>query len=61
MWTAAAAVSELVQMASRRMDSRADFMAYLLKTKRILEELDPADQFELELLYRSIIHLEGAK
>lgn len=61
MWTAEAAVSELVQMAGRRMDSHADFMAYLLRTKRVLEELDPGVQFELELLYRSVIKPQGAK
>lgn len=48
-------------MQYRKERSHAADMAYLLRVKRLLEELDPAEQFELGLLYSSVIKPRGAK
>lgn len=61
MWTAQQAVSELRQMTERRECSHAADMAYLLRVRRILEDLSPADQFELQQMYKSVVKLQGAK
>lgn len=59
--TAEQTVNELKQMQYRKERSHAADMAYLLRVRRLLEELDPAEQFELGLLYSSVIKPQGAK
>ena len=48
------AVNELKQMAQRRVETRGDAAAYLLRTKAILDSLELDDLTEIEEAYARI-------
>jgi len=54
-WTCLTAVLELKQMAGRKVTTDADAKAYLLRTKLVLQSLSPADQFDIEQMYRELL------
>lgn len=51
-WKAEEAVRELKMMAERKVETRADSLAYLLRVKLVLAALSIADEFDLQELYR---------
>ncbi|HXT74624.1 MAG TPA: hypothetical protein VN785_12295 [Candidatus Angelobacter sp.] len=53
-WKLMEAASELKQMAERRVVTRGDALAYLLRTKAILDSLEPNDLTEVEEAYARI-------
>lgn len=53
-WTLMQAVSEFKQMAERKVATRGEATAYLLRTKAILDSLAPDDLTEVEEAYTRI-------
>lgn len=53
-WTFMQAAAEFQQMGARKIITEEDAKLLLLRAKMILLSLTVADQFELEMLYRTI-------
>jgi hypothetical protein len=49
------AAAELKMMQERRVTTEMDAKLFLLRAKMVLLDLSPADQFELETMYRNFV------
>jgi hypothetical protein len=49
------AAAELKMMQERRVTTEQDAKLFLLRAKMVLLDLSPADQFELETMYRNFV------